>query len=157
MRYLHETEPDAVKARRRRHFKRRRFFAAGVNDIWAMDQHDKWGPRFGLWLHNGIDPFIGINNWLKVWWTNKNPRLIAKFFLDFVRTYGGKLLFSYHISLKPAYIMMLVTGLIQRYHSQLRVIQGPRTMVLQIYKLMLGMSSIPLWQELYSIVGSETR
>lgn len=93
MRYLHETEPDAVKARRRRRFKRRRFFAAGVNDIWAMDQHDKWGPRFGLWLHNGIDPFMSINNWLKVWWTNKNPRLIAKYFLDHVRNYGGRVLY----------------------------------------------------------------
>jgi hypothetical protein len=81
MRYLHETEHDAVMARRRRRFKRRRFFAAGVNDIC-------------LWLHNGIDPFISINNWLKVWWTNKNPRLIAKYFLDYVREYGGKLLFS---------------------------------------------------------------
>ena len=87
MRYLHETEPNAVMARRRRRFKRRRFFAAGVNDIWAMDQHDKWGPRFGLWLHNSIDPFISVNNWLKVWWTNKNPRLIAKYFLDYVRKY----------------------------------------------------------------------
>ena len=93
MRYLHETEPNAVMARRRRRFKRRRFFAAGVNDIWAMDQHDKWGPRFGLWLHNSIDPFISVNNWLKVWWTNKNPRLIAKYFLDYVRKYGGKLFF----------------------------------------------------------------
>jgi hypothetical protein len=93
MRYLHQTEPDAVKARRRRRFKRRHFFAAGVSDIWAMDQHDKWGPRFGLWLHNGIDPFIGVNNWLKVWWTNKNPCLIAKYFLDYVQKYGGKFLF----------------------------------------------------------------
>jgi hypothetical protein len=80
MRYLHETESEAVKACKRCRFKRRRFFAAGVNEIWAMDQHDKWGPRFGLWLHNCINPFIGINNWLKVWWTNKKPRLIAKFF-----------------------------------------------------------------------------
>ena len=100
MRYLHETEPDAVKARRRRRFKRRRFYAAGVNDIWAMDQHDKWGPRFGLWLHNGIDPFISTNNWLKVWWTNKNPRLIAKYFLDYVRKYGGRrLLFERNLFL----------------------------------------------------------
>jgi hypothetical protein len=101
MRYLHETEPDAVKAHRRR-----RFYAAGVNDIWAMDQHDKWGPRFGLWLHNGIDPFISFNKWLKVWWTNKNPRLIAKYFLDYVRKYGGRLLFSY-LSLNPTYYCYL--------------------------------------------------
>lgn len=112
MRYLHETEPNAVMARRRRRFKRRRFFAAGVNDIWAMDQHDKWGPRFGLWLHNSIDPFISVNNWLKVWWTNKNPRLIAKYFLDYVRKYGGKLFFFVSLSLAIHYL----NGLVQQYH-----------------------------------------
>jgi len=88
-RHLHETEPDAVKARRVRRFQRRRFHAAGVNDIWAQDQHDKWGPRFGLWLHNNIDPFTGYNNWLKVWWTNKNPRLIAGYYIETVRAYGA--------------------------------------------------------------------
>jgi len=91
--YLRETEPDAVKARRHRRFVRRRFHAAGVNDIWAQDQHDKWGPRFGLWLHNNIDPFTGYNNWLKVWWTNKNPRLVASYFIETVRAFGGMLCF----------------------------------------------------------------
>ena len=151
MRYLHQTEHDAVMARRRRRFKRRRFFAAGVNDIWAMDQHDKWGPRFGLWLHNCIDPFIGVNNWLKVWWTNKNPRLIAKYFLDYVRKYGGKILFSRLIEPSLQY------GLIQLYLLQLRVILDLRTTVLQIYKHAHGMSLIRLLQELFSIGGSATR
>jgi hypothetical protein len=32
---------------------------------------------FGLWLHISLDPFAGWINWLKVWWTNKNPRRIA--------------------------------------------------------------------------------
>ncbi|KAF8200101.1 hypothetical protein BJ912DRAFT_873378 [Pholiota molesta] len=89
MDYLKRTEPNAVKARRHRRFKRRRYFAAGINDVWAMDQHDKWGPRFGLWLHNGIDPFITFNLWMKVWWTNKNPRLIASYYLKQVRKDGS--------------------------------------------------------------------
>ena len=88
--YFKQTEPDAVKARKRRRFKRRRFHAAGVNDVWAQDQHDKWGPRFGLWLHNSIDPFTGFNNWLKIWWTNKNPRLIAGYYIETIRKYGGR-------------------------------------------------------------------
>ncbi|KAF8799748.1 hypothetical protein BYT27DRAFT_7342820 [Phlegmacium glaucopus] len=37
LRHLHETEPDAVKARHVHCF-----HAAGVNDIWVQDQHDKW-------------------------------------------------------------------------------------------------------------------
>ncbi|KAM6501138.1 hypothetical protein JOM56_004152 [Amanita muscaria] len=88
-RYLKLTEPDAVDARRRKLFKRRVFYAAGVCDLWVMDQHDKWGPRYGLWLHNSLDPFSGYNNWLKVWWTNKNPRLIAKYYLDAAREQGA--------------------------------------------------------------------
>jgi len=87
--HLKETEPEAVKSRRHRRFQRRQFYAAGVNEVWAQDQHDKWGPKFGLWLHNSIDPFTGYNNWLKVWWTNKNPRLIVSYYLEAVRKDGG--------------------------------------------------------------------
>jgi hypothetical protein len=85
---LKEVEPTAVKAHRHRRFKRKRFYAAGVNDVWAMDQHDKW-KHFGLWLHNCIDLFTGYNNWLKVWWTNRNPRLIASYDFEAIRELGG--------------------------------------------------------------------
>ncbi|KAJ7079727.1 hypothetical protein B0H15DRAFT_787815 [Mycena belliarum] len=82
---LRQIEPDAMRQRKGKKFRRTKFYAAGVNDCWTQDQHDKWGPRFGLWLHNNIDPFTGFNNWLQVWWTNKNPRLIVKYFLDACR------------------------------------------------------------------------
>lgn len=82
-------EPDEVAQRRRRGFRRRHFWAAGVNDVWPQDQHDKWG-RFGLWLHAGLEAFSGEINWLKIWWTNKNPRLVAKYYLDTCRRIGGK-------------------------------------------------------------------
>ncbi|KAE9393107.1 hypothetical protein BT96DRAFT_999737 [Gymnopus androsaceus JB14] len=87
--YLRETEPEQVNARKKRRFVRRAFYAAGVNHLWCMDQHDKWGPRFGLWFHNCIDPFTGYNNWMKVWWTNKQPRLVASYFLTAVQALGG--------------------------------------------------------------------
>ncbi|KAF9058918.1 hypothetical protein BDP27DRAFT_1186897, partial [Rhodocollybia butyracea] len=80
--YNRQHEPEKVKARRKRRFVRRFFYAAGVNHVWCMDQHDKWGLHFGLWLHNCIDPFTGWNNWMKVWWTNKQPQLVAAYFLD---------------------------------------------------------------------------
>ena len=85
---LRTVESDEVKQRRRRGFRRRHFWAAGVNDVWPQDQHDKWG-RFGLWLHAGIEAFSGEINWLKVWWTNKNPKLVAKYYLDTCRRIGG--------------------------------------------------------------------
>ena len=82
-------EPDDVEQRRHRRLVRRRFWAAGVNDVWPQDQHDKWG-RFGLWLHTGLEAFSGEINWIKIWWTNKNPRLVAGFFIDACRRVGGE-------------------------------------------------------------------
>ena len=58
MTYLKRTEPDAVQACCHWRFKCRRFHAAGVSDVWCLNQHDKWGPRFGLWLHNCIDSLL---------------------------------------------------------------------------------------------------
>ncbi|KAJ8087359.1 hypothetical protein PM082_006189 [Marasmius tenuissimus] len=86
-RVLRTIEPDAVEQRKGRRFKRQIYHAAGVNDTWCMDQHDKF-QKFGLRFHNVLDPFSRHNMWLKVWWTNKNPRLIAKFYLDAARADG---------------------------------------------------------------------
>ena len=44
---LQTVEPEAVANRRQQGFQRRHFWAAGVNDVWPQDQHDKWG-HFGL-------------------------------------------------------------------------------------------------------------
>jgi hypothetical protein len=94
-RLLNIVEPKQVNARRQRGFKWRRFWAAGVNDVWPQDQHDKWA-RFGLWLHAGLEAFSGEINWVKVWWTNKNPRLITKYYIDTCRQIGGT---SFHPTL----------------------------------------------------------
>ncbi|KAF8509769.1 hypothetical protein BU17DRAFT_77806 [Hysterangium stoloniferum] len=78
---LRMVESDEIKQCRHCGFHRHHLWAAGINDVWPQDQHDKWG-RFGLWLHAGIEAFSSEINWLKVWWTNKNPRLIVKYYLD---------------------------------------------------------------------------
>lgn len=80
-------EPDLVKQRKANRLQRRRFWAAGVNDIWAIDQHDKW-LRFGLALHIGIEPFSGRILWLKVWHSNRNPQLILSYYLSTVEELG---------------------------------------------------------------------
>jgi hypothetical protein len=85
---LHMVEYEAVQQRRHRRLKRRRFWAAGVNDVWPQDQHDKWG-RFGIWLHASLEAFSGEINWLQVWWTNKNPKLITSYFIATCRKIGG--------------------------------------------------------------------
>ncbi|PCH33314.1 hypothetical protein WOLCODRAFT_14630 [Wolfiporia cocos MD-104 SS10] len=62
--YLKMHEPDAVEQRKHKKWKRKRFWAAGINDIIAIDQHDKW-RSFGLFFHVGIEPFVGWIVWLK--------------------------------------------------------------------------------------------
>jgi len=86
--FLRWIEPDAVEARKRSRFRRRRFWSAGVMEFWSIDQHDKWG-RFGLWLHLGIDPYSGRIAWLKIWWCNRNPRLLISYYLEAGCQVGG--------------------------------------------------------------------
>ncbi|KAG0704749.1 hypothetical protein DFH29DRAFT_981365 [Suillus ampliporus] len=62
--------------------------AAGLHDSWVFDQHDKW-CCFQLFLHIGIEPFLGRILWLKVWWTNHNPRLICGWYCDTVNKLGA--------------------------------------------------------------------
>ncbi|KAF8119494.1 hypothetical protein EV363DRAFT_1462101 [Boletus edulis] len=80
-------EPELIRQRKARCLLRRRFWAAGVNDIWAVDQHDKW-KRFGLALHTGIEPFSGKILWMKVWHSNQNPQLILTYYLEAVKKLG---------------------------------------------------------------------
>ncbi|CAK5282080.1 unnamed protein product [Mycena citricolor] len=53
-----------------------------------MDQHNKWNYKFRLALHSGIDPFIGLIHWMKIWWNNSNSRLIPKYHLDVIEQLG---------------------------------------------------------------------
>jgi len=86
--YLNLTEREAVEFRKARRFKRKPFYSAGVMDLIAFDQHDKWG-KFGLWLHHGQDPFAGRIAWMKIWWSNRNNRLITSYYLEAGRKLGG--------------------------------------------------------------------
>ncbi len=79
--YLRQTEPDAVDTQQYKWFKRWTFVAIGPNEMWSLDQHDKF-KCYGLFFHVGLDPYLGIIHWCKVWWTVRNPKLIACFYLD---------------------------------------------------------------------------
>ncbi|PPQ85599.1 hypothetical protein CVT25_012505 [Psilocybe cyanescens] len=79
--YFKIFEPRLVKERKAGRLKRHHFWSAGINDLWAVDQRDKW-KKFGLALHTGIDPFPEKIHWMKVWWTNNNPKLIASYYID---------------------------------------------------------------------------
>ncbi|KAG2748533.1 hypothetical protein P692DRAFT_20874841 [Suillus brevipes Sb2] len=85
--YFARFEPGLVRERKARRLRRRRFWAAGVNDLFAVDQHDKW-LKFGLGLHTGIEPFSGRIMWIRVWHSNRNPQLILSYYLDTIEELG---------------------------------------------------------------------
>ncbi|KAG1797415.1 uncharacterized protein HD556DRAFT_1431118 [Suillus plorans] len=66
--YFATYEPDLVRERKAQHLKRKRFWAAGVNDLFA--------------------PFLGHIMWIHVWHSNRNPQLILSYYLDTIQTLG---------------------------------------------------------------------
>ncbi|OBZ74272.1 hypothetical protein A0H81_05042 [Grifola frondosa] len=86
--YMNRYHAEEVRARKAQRLLRRQFWTVGVNDIWCMDQHDKW-RRFELYLHIGVEPFSGRILWLKIWWTNRNPRLVCGWYCDTVESLGA--------------------------------------------------------------------
>ena len=101
--YFVTHEPHLLRQRKVNCLQRRRFWAAGVNDIWAVNQHDKW-LRFGLALHTGIEPFSGHILWMKVWHSNRNPQLILSYYLETVEGFGRMFLaFIFILLLMPKY------------------------------------------------------
>lgn len=87
--YNRHVDPDGVRARKHNKLKRHIFYAAGVNHIWAMDQHDKW-KRLGLRIHLCTEAFVGKLMWLVVWWTNSNPTFIAGQYFKAIDSNGGR-------------------------------------------------------------------
>lgn len=88
--YFRVYESQLLRERIRNRLRRKRFWAAGIFDVVAVDQHDKWLKKFGLGLHTGLDPFAGKGHWMKIWWTNRNPRLILSYYLEMVERHKGK-------------------------------------------------------------------
>ncbi|KAI6008923.1 hypothetical protein F5J12DRAFT_920784 [Pisolithus orientalis] len=85
--YFATYEPHLICHRKACHLQCRRFWAAGVNDIWVVDQHDKWN-KFGLALHTSIELFSGKILWIRVWHSNRNLQLILTYYLDVVEELG---------------------------------------------------------------------
>ncbi|KAJ8090301.1 hypothetical protein PM082_018897 [Marasmius tenuissimus] len=86
--FLMAVEPEQVKARKYQAHKRRVFHCAGIMDIISVDQHDKW-KKWGLYPHLGVEVFSGRLMWMKIWWTNSNPRLVCSYYLDGCESVGG--------------------------------------------------------------------
>ncbi len=88
MTLLRELDPDGVESRKKKRLRRRAYSTKGPNYIWHIDGHDKLKP-FGFSVHGCIDGFSRRLIWLEVNTTNKNPEVIAQYYLDAVKQIGG--------------------------------------------------------------------
>ena len=80
-------DPEGVDSRKKRRLVRKRYITEGPNYVWHIDGHDKLKP-FGFSIHGCVDGFFRRIMWLEVCTSNKDPEIIAKFYLDTVKKHG---------------------------------------------------------------------
>ena len=80
-------DPAGVEARSRYRLKRRIYAAHGPNFAWHIDGHDKLLP-YGFAIHGCTDGFSRMVMWLRVSTSNKNPKIVAYYYLQCVKTFG---------------------------------------------------------------------
>jgi len=81
---LSTLDPEGVEARSRRRLRRRIYFSPGPNHVWHIDGYDKLKP-YGFAIHGAIDGYSRKIPWLIVGKSNNDPRIIASYFLDFIK------------------------------------------------------------------------
>lgn len=85
---LQELDSEGVMTRRARRLIRRQYYAPGPNFIWHLDGNDKLVP-YGIGIHGCIDGFSRKLIWLNAYVSNKDPMIIANYFVDAVITNEG--------------------------------------------------------------------
>jgi len=88
MEILREVDPEGVQARKKKRLRRRIYSVPGPDHLWHIDGYDKLKP-YGFSIHGCIDGFSRRLIWLEVCPSNKNPRVIAKFFIDAAKQLRG--------------------------------------------------------------------
>ena len=81
-------DPEGVRQRSMRRFSRRVYSVRGPNDMWHIDGYDKLKP-FGSAIHGAIDGYSRRILWLHVGRSNNDPRIVAQYFVDYIRGIGG--------------------------------------------------------------------
>ena len=65
--------------------KRRVYLSPGPNFLWHLDGYDKLKP-FGFSIHACIDGYLRFILWLEVANTNKDPKVIAYYYLKVIKS-----------------------------------------------------------------------
>ena len=85
---MREVDPRGVEQRKHGHLHRRMYVSPGANFCWLINGYDKLKP-FGFSIHGCVDGLSQRIRWLEVRHSNKNPRLIARYFLRSVKGAHG--------------------------------------------------------------------
>jgi len=85
---LREIDPEGVESRKRRVFRRRTYVSPGPNFCWHLDGYDKL-KSFGFSIHACVDGFSRRILWIELQRSNKDPKVMAKYFLDSIENAGG--------------------------------------------------------------------
>ena len=82
---IHETlkviDAEGLEMRRARKLKRRIFHSPGRDQVWSLDGHDKL-KRWGFPIHGCCDVYSRFAIWLRVGFSNNDPRYILSYYLD---------------------------------------------------------------------------
>ncbi|XP_057304634.1 uncharacterized protein LOC130641714 [Hydractinia symbiolongicarpus] len=84
MEIMRELDPEGVSTRRKRRLRRRVYTVPGPDHLWHIDGYDKLKP-FGFSVHGCIDGFSRRIIWLEVGVTNKQPEVIAHYYIQAVK------------------------------------------------------------------------
>ncbi|KAJ8312218.1 hypothetical protein KUTeg_009591 [Tegillarca granosa] len=76
---MHIIEPEGIENRMRRRLKRR----TGLNAMWHIDGYDKLA-RYGIYIHGCVDGYSRKIIWLHAYYTNKDPKVTAGYFMDVI-------------------------------------------------------------------------
>ena len=84
MRLMREIDPEGVASRKAHRLTRRRYNVKGPNFVWHIDGYDKLSP-FGFCIHGAIDGYSRRIMWLEVGASNKDPKVIAYYYLNTIK------------------------------------------------------------------------
>lgn len=79
-------DPEGKEIRKKRSLKRRIYCTPGPNDYLHIDGHDKL-RLLQIYIHGAIDGFSRKVLWLQAADTNKNPKVVASYFLKAFNKY----------------------------------------------------------------------
>lgn len=89
-------DSDAMLMRKQRKLVRRTMHVLGPNYAWSTDGYDKL-KRWGFYIHSCIDTYSRYILWLQVGISNKNSKLILKYYLDAIKELDGNIILIMHV------------------------------------------------------------